>query len=519
MAKVLMIGIDGATFTLLDPFMESGVMPYLKSLVARGTRGYLMSTANPLTPPAWVSMVTGRSPEAHGVFDFMHPLPMADGVYMLLNDSRNLRCETIWSMASRQGKRVTSLNFYGMSPPMAVDGYLISGFVPWKHLRSATYPPSFFPTLKQLPNLDYKLLGFDVSEEKKSIQGIAPEEHEAWILKHSQRGQAWYHCLAHLMATDSTDLTAVVFDGPDKLQHLFWRYLDPALTGGFDTPWDLHLRELCLRHYQELDEIIRQLVERAGEDTNVIFTSDHGFGATTEVVYLNEWLARQGYLRWREGREVEAVEGKLTANRLKEHLMTVDWSATCAYCPTPSSNAIHLKGVPPEEYGEFCHKLRQELLDYRHPEDGGQVFVGVDINAARLVGEPCIEYAPDLVVRLRDGGFVSILPAPAVVIQRVYPEGTHRPNGIFIACGPDIRRGQQVDPLSILDITPLILHLLDLPVPADLEGRVPVEVLNHAATVRRGGLTQNHQTLESAEMSEEDQAVLLAQLQQLGYMD
>lgn len=248
------------------------------------------------------------------------------------------------------------------------------------------------------------------------------------------------------------------------------------------------------------------------------------------MIYLNEWLSRQGYLKWTDDDEVQDVNGKLTADRLKDHLMMIDWKNTIAYCPTPSSNAIYVRkagdssfGVKPEDYADFCLTLKQQLLDYQNPADGGQIFVEVDLNEARMAGRPCIEYAPDLIVKLRDCGFVSILQSPEVVIPRAKPEGTHRPNGIFIARGPDVKVGEQVAPLSILDITPLILNLLGVAVPTDLEGRVPTEILHseRLASVRYEGVTQSQprSNRKTGEASEEEKAALMSQLKLLGYME
>lgn len=530
MNKVLMIGLDGATFSLLKPLMEDGVMPFLKKFVSEGVYGDLMSTPNPLTPPAWISMYTGRSPNVHGIHDFLRPESTGNDVFLKINDSRDIRCETVWAMASRQGKRVTCLNFYGMSPPVPVEGYLVSGFVPWKHLRSATYPSSLFDTLKSLPDFNYKNLGMDISEEKKCIQGLEEDEFTNWIKVHSQRGKAWADLLFYLMEQKPTDLTAIVFDGPDKLQHLFWRYLDPALVEKNPSPTDAEIRELCLNHYRELDAIIERLVNLAGPECNVIMTSDHGFGATTEVVYINEWLARNGYLKWAQKAEVDSA-GKLTADRMKEHLMMIDWKNTLAYCPTPSSNAIYIKrasdssyGVKDEDYAEFCTKLKQQLLEYRHPGDGGQIFVGVHTN--KLENGSFSDNAPDITLNLRDGGFVSILKSAEVVVPREKPDGTHRPNGIFIARGPNVESGQQVEPLSILDITPLLLYFVGLPIPTDLEGRVPTEILRTETLmnypVKVEGLTKSlHAEAQEQEkdISEEEKEALMEQLKLLGYME
>jgi predicted AlkP superfamily phosphohydrolase/phosphomutase len=535
MKKVLMIGLDGATFSLLNPLMDEGVMPFLKELMGRGVHADLMSTQNPLTPPAWVSMVTGRSPDVHGIFDFLRPQPEGDMVFLKVNDSRYIRCETLWSMASRQGRRVTSLNFFGMAPPFPVDGYMIAGFVPWKYLRSATHPPSFYDRLKTIPDLEYRHLGMAISEEKKCIQGLEDAEFEEWIRLQGDRDGAWVGLLAHLMRTDPTELTAMVLDGPDKIQHLFWRFLDRELYDRNPTQWDTHIRELCLDYYRALDGRIKRLVELAGPETNIVMTSDHGFGATTEVVYVNEWLAANGYLAW-TGHAAADGSRKLTLDKIKDHTTNIDWPNTKAYSVTPSSNAIYLKrdtgdgrGVKDSEYPDFCRALRERLLAWRDPANGEQVFVEAYLNEKKMAGaKDAIDYGPDITLRLRDGGFVSIVRSGGDIIRpREKADGTHRPNGIFIAQGPDIEgEGERLAALDILDITPLLLHLAGLPVPTDLEGRVPTEIFTSESLSRNpvkvSGATQRLEEdggEPKKDVSDEEKEALIAQMKVLGYMD
>ena len=143
----------------------------------------------------------------------------------------------------------------------------------------------------------------------------------------------------------------------------------------------------------------------------------------------------------------------------------------------------------------------------------------------KLVGIPYIEPAPDLTVRLRDGGFVSILKSSDIVIPRKHPDGTHRPNGIFIGYGPDIKAGEKIDPIDLLDMTPLMLYFLGLPVPSNLEGRVPAEALRketlEAREVEQGGatVTTSGGDSDKGEPSEEEREALLKQMKLLGYMD
>src|SRR5438046_10519479 len=69
--KVLSIGLDGATFDVLDPLIDRGLMPRLKRFIDEGVRGPLETTIPPITPTAWVSWMTGKNPGKHGVFEFL----------------------------------------------------------------------------------------------------------------------------------------------------------------------------------------------------------------------------------------------------------------------------------------------------------------------------------------------------------------------------------------------------------------------------------------------------------------
>ncbi len=527
--KVLMIGLDGATFSLLDPLIKQGDMPFLGGVIEKAVRANLMSTRHPLTPQAWTSMITGRSPTAHGIYDFLRPVFLAGGgVFLNINDFRDNHCETIWSIANRHKQRATSLNFYGMAPAPAIDGYVISGFIPWRHLKQATYPKQLYDEVRALPNFNYRLLGMDIAEEKKCVQGLHQGEHEPWIELQNTRDRAWAELTCHLMKKDRTELTAVVLDGPDKLQHLFWRFVDPALKEKEPSDWHKRIHELSVDFYRGLDRNLKMMFDAAGPDTDILITSDHGFGPTTEIFYVNEWLARKGYLHWSNNAQDDSI-GQLTADKIKDHLSMIDWKKTLAFSPTPSSNAIFVRrdtgtgfGVKEDDYLSFVLKLQSELLAVRDPAnpDGQPIVVGADLN--KLRGSNFVEPCPDITLRLRDGGLVSILKSNEILTQRPSADGTHRPEGIFIGHGPRFRQGVRLNSLDILDISPLILTLLGIPVPSDMEGRVPTEALVGEHTMRRGEATfvpANADDSDRAEASEEEREALMNQLKILGYMD
>ena len=90
MGPTLLIGVDGATFTVLDPYIERGVMPFVGGLIERGARAPLRSVMPPLTPPAWTSLVTGKLPGQHGVFDFFQK-EQPDSIYFQFASSQDVR--------------------------------------------------------------------------------------------------------------------------------------------------------------------------------------------------------------------------------------------------------------------------------------------------------------------------------------------------------------------------------------------------------------------------------------------
>jgi predicted AlkP superfamily phosphohydrolase/phosphomutase len=178
--RTLFIGMDGATFKILDDLTNTTedkqpVMPFLSSIYEEGVRSKLLSTPNPLTPPAWVSLMTGRSPGNHGIFDFIRAEERGNDIFFTLYDSRDSKAETIWSIASRQGKRIAALNFPFTAPPQKdLNGFMVPGFIPWRHLRRNTTPSDFYDRLKVLPEFNPKELAWwhGISKKKSKLSVI-----------------------------------------------------------------------------------------------------------------------------------------------------------------------------------------------------------------------------------------------------------------------------------------------------------------------------------------------------------
>jgi predicted AlkP superfamily phosphohydrolase/phosphomutase len=534
--RTLLIGLDGATFSILDPLMEDGVMPFLRRFSTRGVRAELLSTSCPLTPQAWPAVMTGRSPGNTGVYDFVRFEMRPHGPYVTMYDSRDLKCETIWSIASRNDRTVTSLNFILMYPPRPIAGKSVSGFIPFRHLKDGVYPPDYYGKIKVLPGFNARELAMDLELEKKCIAGLPEEQYEDWILLHIRREQQWFELVRHLMVNEPTDLTAIVFDGVDKLQHLCWRFIDPRLFPSSPSSWEKHIRSLCLRYFEQLDGFLLELVSLVGSDGRMICVSDHGFCESTEIFYINTWLAKNGYLKWTDDGDLDSSE-RLSANRLKDHVGLVDWAKTTAYAFSPSSNGVFIRrsgdgsdsGVSPEDYQAFRRRLVEALSAFKDPVTGDRVVTNVQTREEAYPGA-YTHLAPDLLVTLRDHGFVSTLNSDSPLKRRKHPVGTHHPEGIFIAGGAGIKSAATAGPLSILDVAPTILFSLDVPIPKNFEGRVPVEVFEpsflgaHPIRFSRTESQLEEQQampLSASQMRAEEsiQEAILDRLKALGYIE
>lgn len=528
MPPTLLLGVDGATFSLLDPMIDEGVMPFLGTMVEGGVRCDLASTVNPFTPEAWTSLATGCTPGQHGIFDFVRVVGAEQRPAYALATSRDVRRETIWSIASRHGRRAACLNFPVMFPPRPLNGVIVPGFVPPRHLRRFVYPPSLYERLLALPGFDARELLLNSDLERTPLETLPHGRYEDWIRLHIRREAQWAKIVDLVLREDARDLVGVIFDGADKLQHLCWRFLDPELFPLRTGAWDRAIRELCLDYYRRLDEHLEALCATAGPEARVVVCSDHGFGPTREIFYANVLLAQHGFLRWADGARPDA-EGKHMIEGHRNPSILFDWDATSAYAFTAGCNGVYIRvedGGSRAEYEDLRRRVTAALLSFRDPESGEQVVENVLTREEAFPGTETAR-APDLTLVLRDRGFLSILNADAVLKPREQIVGTHSPWGIFIAGGPGFRRGVVTAPFAIHDVAPILLHSAGVPLPEDVEAHLPAEVFDRewlaAHPPQRGAPTEPPERFfdEAPEqtLDEAGEAQVMDRLRALGYVE
>jgi len=537
MARVLIIGIDGATWDLLDPMLKLGRMPNLASVIAQGARGDMLSTEPPVTPVAWASFQTGVRPEVHGIYGFRN-ISFVDGeIKIEATDSSTIRVKTIWEYVSEYGKKVAVISCPMTYPPFQVNGFLIPGFPSPSPNRPVTYPSELGEELARkglewiVPSERTKVLPkVDFTDTRGLSQAIA-------FL--NQKMNVRLHTAYELLEKHSWDLAMFQFQEPDWVQHAFW----PELEAGPERGGGRY--EAVLSFYQAVDEGLGELLQLIGEDDFVVIVSDHGFQGSTKEVYLNRWLKRGGFLKYKVGvrRRVLAMlinlyrrvdrDRRLVAALSREkraqlvgrvERSNLDWDRSIAYMSADGSSGTAALFLTPAGV-RFSKEVISHLKALTDPDIGELVVEEVlPIEAAKDKKSP---YAW---VRLKDGyAAVTAHEGDDLFRRRMrgkdYQLGIHHRKGMMVLVGPEVRKGHKLElPLDIIDIAPMVVYLLGIPIPSFMQGRLIEEAFSceylggHPVTkVHDEGRKEG--TFVSPGLTPEEEAIITKQLEDLGYLE
>lgn len=573
--RVLVVGIDGATFDLLGPWMQEGDLPNLAAMARDGAYGDLRSTVPPNSAPAWTSFMTGMNPGKHGVYGFTRVEPHK-GYAIKVNSGAIRRAQTVWQLLTAYGRRSIVLNMPMTYPPDPIDGLVVTGIDTPGLESQFTYPPELRDEVFRVVP-DYVL-------DVRSWLVTAVGERRAHLLDDILRMVDSRKRLAlHLMGTQPWDLFAVVFTATDRAQHFFWRFLDPAhpLYDPTEAP---KYQDAILRVYRQIDRALGEMLACCGEETTVVIMSDHGFGPQHRLFRINQWLIERGFLKlthmaadgpgahlssivqkwWYCGLDsilglVRAILSDTAKDRLKrlfprlrERVASqilfsgVDWPTTQAYhtAEFPGSIRVNLKGrevhgcvEPGAEYEAVCEAIRSGLEAYVDSHTGRRLVERV-LRRDELYWGPYVDLAPDLIVQLadysytfdwyipvsRDGARSDLPVVDALSGKYAVDCGYHRPDGILMLWGTGIREGVRLGSSQIYDVMPTALYLLGLPIPPDMDGRVLTEAIV-ADLLARWPVERGEPTLPVAPVvpsgqpySEEEAEAVAERLRNLGYL-
>ncbi len=561
MKRILLVGLDGASPYLVQAWRES--LPNLDALIREGASGTLQSTIPPRSVPAWYSFVTGANPAKLGVFGFSQRRP-ATYDYTFANFSY-CRARPFWEWLDSANVPCAVIHVPGTFPPRKLNGVMVSGW-PMPLNRGNliyTYPSWLSRKIDS---------GLPAPFEAVSPHSITPDNDELMLHERLRILQMHGDVAYRLLQEHEWQLALVVLSPLDRASHQFWRHIDVGHPH-HDAKSAPNMNSALKHVYEATDKQLGRLLELIDDRDYVFVVSDHGFGPCHRSFYLNEWLLRNGYLVLQDERTAGSLSmgalflARLTtplfrlndrsplfrrlsgplkkraisnfvrdryvrasgAGRVRLNHLPVDWTRTRAYCPDESSLYLNLRGrdpqgivAPGQEASHLLDELEERLQDIRDPHTGQKVSVDV-WRKENIYSGPFLREAPELTVTMdnyRTNVFAE-LGHGEIFDDKPLWSGNHTPEGLLIARGPDIRAGQQSD-AEIVDLAPTILHLMNAPVPIDIDGSVIMDLFEpdsayYLREVRFEDLPLHDGSTH--DLSPDEETEVAKQLKDLGYIE
>lgn len=465
MTDTIVLGLDGANWTLLEPWLADGALENIAALRKRGTATDMESCLPPVTCPNWRCYSTGKNPGKLGVF-WWETIDTEDQT-LSTPDSRSFASSDYWDYLNNDGHTVGVMNLPMTYPPFEVDGFMVAGG-PGSEQDAYTYPRSLGD---ELDDRGYRL------HPEVPVTGDTDEEAAAAVVDLIDRRLETFRDLLEERPVDVAHCTVFYVN---VLQHFFWR------------------GEPTRRAWEVIDEHVGALRE-AYPDATLFLMSDHGCTEVDTVFYANSWLEDQGYLVT-EGGATDAFSrfgiNKKRVSKLAHRFGVHDLVVRLA--------PERLKESVPEDEEGFKREQKLERVDWKRTRaiasGQGLIYVVDDdpstVDAlvedlAALTGPNGRPIAREVFRREEayEGPYVA--DAPNVVFDQrpgVHTSGAIGDNptfsgpdqwaaenvrtGLFLADGPRVDASTDLETVSITDVAPTVLHSVGSAVPTDVDGTV-----------------------------------------------
>ena len=450
--KLFVLGLDAAPPSLLfEKFRDE--LPNFSELLDNSVYGPMRSCDPPITIPAWMVMVTGREPGTLGLYGFRHRKGFSY-VDITIPNSRSIKYPKIWDYLGDNGYKSFVMGVPPTYPPYKINGWMISGFLTPNSKTNFTYPPTLKKEVEKVVG-DYI---FDVPFRKEDRASVLRDlfrmsEQHVKVALNMFRNKPW-------------DFFMYMEVGLDRLQHAFWKYMDPMHPNYTPHP---EFSDAILRYYKLLDNALEGFIKAGGKETAFIIVSDHGAKMMKGAFAVNDWLIQEDFLKVKGGVK--------PGSRFSE--VDVDWKNTYAWGWGGYYARIFLnvkgreeKGViEKEEYESFRKDLARKIKSIKGPKEESwknHILYPEKIYNV-LNGNP-----PDMMVYFDDLYWRSAgtfgYDNPYLPENDIGPDdAVHDYDGVFIFYDPSAKQSERIR-CSIYDVTPTVLNYFNVDIPNELRG-------------------------------------------------
>jgi len=499
--RVLVIGLDGGSFNILDLMMKRKVMPNLMRLISEASHGDLKSTIPPVTAPAWTSLRTGMNPGKHGIYGFTKPVFIRndrgyiEDIGIDINDASSISGVKIWNILSEMGKKVGIVSMPFTYPPEEVNGIMVSGFMTTGKRKGATFPENLKKDIINNTGISFNrgiADGTSISREflKHLIKSV--EEKNKMDI--------------YLLNRYKFDFFTTVYQQTDILQHYFMKFIDVSHPD-YDDKRAEKFRSLINKFYQTIDTSVGKLIGCFSEDATIMLVSDHGFAPSGRVFYINKYLQDEGFLEVKNhkelilnkvglsGRKALSILSQLDILNLKRivslkmrrsiknrflsaRLLPIDYEKSIAFFHCNNEQGIYFLDHQNDNFNNKNNELKEKLISklkvLKDPKTDSKIIKEVYRKEQVYYGQ-FLDNAPDILIQPNTPYILNSDISVRGLIgdqQEGFTNGQHSPDGIFIIKGPDIKHNFCISGANLVDIMPTILYIFNLPIPSGVDGRV-----------------------------------------------
>ncbi|MCI8610484.1 MAG: hypothetical protein HFE66_01025 [Clostridiales bacterium] len=497
--KLLVIGLDGASFALINQFNLYGDLPTLSKLIKDGLYYPLSATTPPHTAPGWVSSLTGVNPGSHGIYQFWDTqAPSYVGKFMGSND---VGVPFVWKILNESGYSTGLINIPMTHPPKKVNGYILTW--PLSNTLRYCYPADL---VKEIAAHQ----GHYASDLVTMFNGDVNYINEALKITGKR-----LKTIKYLIKNKPVDFMMTVFTEIDRVSHFYWHYM----IHNDNNP---DLRDAIKKIYIETDRALGEILELLDEDTTLMVYSDHGFGQGVLDFYVQTYLIQVGLMQLKQESNDFIFEGNWFEHKHNNEKYTIDWNKTIAYMAAPGSYGINinLKGrqeqgiVEQSEYEEACQKVIEQLKLVISPFDNKPLFKQL-VRSSSIYSGKLTHAAPDIIMIPDNWGIMVHHKITDGEIFNFNPEqkGMHSMDGIFLMYGNKIKNLNHRPPQDLRDIAPIILDLFGEKIPSYMEG-TSIFSLQEKKDIKITAEQDN----DPFNYSDEEQSEIKERLKTLGYL-
>jgi len=478
------IGLDGASFEILTPWLKNGELSNIRKIRKNGVHADMQSVLPPVTSPNWKCYSTSMNPGKIGIFWWENV--DVENKKVSYPSERTAENKELWELI---GGKKGIVNMPLTYPLKEIDGYVISG--PPDGPDEDYFRPEHLED--KLEKYNYKVR----PKNEKYLRNGSEEEKQECVNTILEMIENKFDLAKELLKEDDFQFFHFTVFYINVLQHYFWN----------DKP--------TKRAWKLIDKKIGEFLDEFEEDYTFFFMSDHGANEIENVLNINTWLEEKGYLKTKTGKgkaldklglnlqniakmskylfsqeTIDALKEKAPDSFIKsipqkggtfkkeQKGEVIDWENSKAIAS--GQGPIYIIGTE-EEKEKIKEDLKEDLNELKEKGLIKNVFEKEEIYSGKYFNG-----APDLILDQNKGVHIpGDVGKDKVVDTPCRWKGENKRTGLFMAYGDNIKEEYEVEQMSILDIAPTILHFYRKKIPDDMDGEVKMKIFKENSEIAK----------------------------------